>query len=240
MKELKKQISNIIKEHKIKDEIVRIQAKVLSAQEAIGNPEHNDYPIQKGQERLMQADFNGAHGVAFTDMFGDYDGHLYEIINMELNNNFRRAIFISTINAMLSHIGLIDKTDHCKDEGPVNCKGKLVRFIKENFGNPKIFQAGFQPRFVEALSKEFEFRVTDMDGDNIGKKINGVTVESPECTEKNIKWCDLIFATGSTFVNETYKQFIVKDKQTVFYGVTCAGATYLFNLKRYCPDGLCK
>ncbi len=237
MRELKEQINKIIKSHKIKDGIVRIKTKVLSAEEAIGNPEHDDYPIQKGRERLMQADFNRDYGVAFTDMFGNYKGSLYEIINMELKNNFRRAVFISTINAVLKGLGSIDKTSHCKNEGLVNCQKKIVEFIRENFGNPKIFQAGFQPRFVEALSREFELRVTDIDKDNIGKKINGVTIESPENTEKNIKWCDLIFATGSTFVNNTYKQFIVKNKPTVFYGVTCAGAVYLSNLKRYCPEG---
>ncbi len=238
MKELKKQINKIIHGRKIKDGIVRIKTKVLSVKEAIGNPEHNDYPIQKGRERLMQADFNGAYGVAFTDMFGDYEGSLYEIINMELKNNFRRAVFISTINAVLSYLGLVDKTSHCRNEGPVNCRKEIVEFIRDNFGNPKIFQAGFQPRFVEVLNRKFEFRVTDIDKDNIGKKINGVTVESAGDTEKNIEWCDVVFATGSTFVNETYKQFVVKSKPTVFYGVTCAGATYLLNLKRYCPQGL--
>jgi len=238
VKELKKQINKIIHSHGIKNGIVRIKTKVLSAEEAIGNPEHNDYPIQKGRERLMQADFNGAYGVAFTDMFGDYEGSLYEIVNMELKNNFRRAVFISTINAVLNCLGLIEKTSHCRNEGLVNCRERIVEFIKDNFGNPKIFQAGFQPRFVEALSREFELRVTDIDKENIGKKINGVTIESPEDTEKNTEWCDVIFATGSTFVNETYKQFILEDKPTVFYGVTCAGATYLLNLKRYCPEGL--
>ena len=238
MRTLKKEMNRIIRDYKIKDALVKIKTKVLSSEEAIGNPEHNDYPIQKGQERLMQADFNGAHGVAFTDMFGNYEGSFYEIMNMELNNNFRWAIFISTINAVLKSLGLIDKTDHCRDAGPVECRKKIVDFIRKEFGKPKIFQAGLQPRFVEALNEEFEIRVTDRDEDNIGKKINGVVIESPENTEKNIEWCDLIFATGSTFVNETYKQFLVKDKPTVFYGVTCAGAVYLLNLKRYCPEGL--
>ncbi|MCK4533647.1 hypothetical protein KAU39_07640 [bacterium] len=235
---LKKEMNRIIRDYKIKDGLVKIKTKVLSPEEAIGNPEHNDYPIQKGRERLMQANFNGAHGVAFTDMFGSYEASLYEIINMELKNNFKRAIFISTINAVLCSLNLIEKTDHCKNEGLVNCQKRIVDFIRKEFSKPKIFQAGLQPRFVEALSKEFEVRITDMDEDNIGKKVNGVIVESPEKAEENIKWCNLIFVTGSTFVNETYKQFIVKDKPTVFYGVTCAGAVYLLNLKRYCPEGL--
>ena len=238
MEELKRKIIEIIRDYKIKDGRVRITARPLSSQEAIGNPEHGDYPIQKGQERLMRADFNGAYGVAFTDMFGDYEGFLYELVNIELDNNFRRAIFVSTINAILKFLGLIDKTSHCKDCGPVDCQKSTVSFLKERFGNSKIFQVGFQPRFVEVMSKEFEFRITDVDEDNIGKSVNGVIVESPEDTEKNIKWCDVIFATGSTFVNETYQQFIEKDKPTVFYGVTCACPVYLLDPDRYCPEVL--
>ncbi|MCD4779622.1 MAG: hypothetical protein K8S27_03600 [Candidatus Omnitrophica bacterium] len=238
MRELKRKITEIIRDYKIKDGLVRITAKPLSSQEAIGNPEHDDYPIQKGREKLMQAEFQGSHGVAFTDMFGDYEGSLFEIINMELENNFRRAIFVSTVNAMLKSLGLIDKTSHCKDSGLVNCQKSVVNFFRERFGNLKIFQAGFQPRFVEALSEEFEFRVTDVDEDNIGKMVNGVIVEPPGNTKKNIEWCDVIFATGSTFVNETHRQFIGKGKPTVFYGVTCAGPAYLFNLERYCPEGI--
>ena len=238
MKKLKKRITEVIKDYEIKDGLVRITAKPLSSQEAIGSPEHDDYPIQKGREKLMQAEFQGSHGVAFTDMFGDYEGSLFEIINMELDNNFRRAIFVSTINAMLRSLGLIDKTSHCKDSGLLDCQKSVVNFFDERFGNLKIFQAGFQPRFVEALSKTFDFRVTDVDEDNIGKRVNGITVESPENTKKNIEWCDVIFATGSTFVNETYRQFIVDGKSTVFYGVTCAGPAYLLNLERYCPEGI--
>ena len=112
MEKIREEINKIIKTHKLKDTIVRIKTKVLSTEDAIGNPEHDDYPIQKGRERLMQASFQGACGVAFTDRFGDYEGSRYEIINMELNNNFRRAVFISTINAILSYLGLISKTLH--------------------------------------------------------------------------------------------------------------------------------
>jgi uncharacterized protein (DUF4213/DUF364 family) len=238
MKELREQILKVIYEHKLPDGIVRVRAKVLSPEEAIGNPEHNDYPIQKGRERLMQAEYDGAQGVAFTDMFGNYEGSLYEIINMELNNNFRRAIFVATINAVLCRLGLIDKTGHCKDAGPVDCQKQVVEFIKQRFENPKIFMIGLQPRLLEALSDKFEIRVTDLDKSNIGKEINRVIVESLETTEKNLKWCSLIFATGSTFVNETYQQLITTGKPAIFYGVTGAGPVYLMNQKRYCPEGV--
>ena len=49
---------------------VAVRARTLSSQEAIGDPDSNDYPIQKGKERLMQAEIEGAAGQAFTDCFG--------------------------------------------------------------------------------------------------------------------------------------------------------------------------
>ena len=238
MQELREKFLKVIKDHKLPDELVRVKAQILSPEEAIGNPEHNDYPIQKGRERLMQAEYEGAYGVAFTDMCGNYESTLFEIVNMELNNNFRRAIFISTLNAVLCHLNLIDKTGHCKDTGPVNCKKQIVGFIKERFENPKIFMVGLQPRLLEALSSEFELRATDLDETNIGKEINQVKVESVEATEKNLKWCSLIFATGSTFVNETHQPLMAADKPAIFFGVTGAGPAYLLHQKRYCPDGL--
>jgi len=47
---------------------IGLVAAALSPEEAIGNPEDRDYPLIVGKERLMQAEFRGALGQAFTDM----------------------------------------------------------------------------------------------------------------------------------------------------------------------------
>ena len=49
------------------NEIVKVKARTLSTEEAIGNPEADDFPLQKGKERLMQAQFGRGLGQAFTD-----------------------------------------------------------------------------------------------------------------------------------------------------------------------------
>jgi len=242
---LKEKMKEIIKDNDIKDTIVEIKTKVLTPEEAIGNPIDDDYPLLKGKERLLQADFLGSKGVAFTDMYGNHKGTLYEIIDMELKNNFRRAIFISTINAVLKHLKLIDRTEHCRDNAMINCAKRLPEYIKERHKNRRIFQVGFQPRFVDILSRNFELRVTDLDKANIGRTINNIEIEPSEKSVDIIKWCDIIFATGSTFVNNTYKEFIDMGKPAhqfiggggkpiIFYGVTCAGPAYLLDLERYC------
>ncbi len=235
LEKLRKKIKEIIAREKIPDAEVEIRAKPLSPEEAIGNPEHEDYPLLKGRERLMEARFRDSRGVAFSDMFGNFNSTLSEILNMELKNNFRRAIFVATINAVLRELKFVENTIHCRNEDLIICAGKLYGFIAENFGNPKIFLCGLQPRFAETLSSHFTTKITDMDAANFGKTFTGVKVESPDKTEEYIEWCDLIFATGSTFVNNTARELIESGKKTVFYGVTGAGPCFLLNLKRYCP-----
>ena len=75
-----------------------------------------------------------------------------------------------------------------------------------------------------------------MDTENTGKVINGVQIETEDRTDVLIKWADVLLVTGSTFVNATAEKFVLPGKETVFYGVTGAGPTYLLGLKRYCTQ----
>jgi hypothetical protein len=212
---------------------VRVRARVLSTEEAIGNPEADDFPLQKGKEKLMQAEFFDSMGQAFTDRYGDFDGVLENILQMNLGNNFRRAVFIATLNAVLRHMKLIEKTVHCRDRGPSDCADELVRYLKSMYGFVKVAQIGFQPRMVESLTTNFSLRVLDLDPDNIGTQKFQVTVEGPENTEDVIDWADLLLVTGTTLVNGTIEEFLGR-KPMLFYGTTIAGAAYLMNWERFC------
>lgn len=233
---IKKEFTKIIKEKGLESGEVVIGATPLSPQEAIGNPEDRDYPLVIGVERLMQAEFRDCRGQAFTDMYGDFSGRLSDIMEMDLTNNFRRAIFISSLNAVMRYLGLVDKTVHCKDNEPRECSYELVKHIETNYGHPKLAMVGFQPRMAEALSKSFELRVTDMDEDNIGTEKFGVIVQSPEKTQENLDWCDVALVTGTTIVNNTIDQFKI-SKPVIFYGVTISGVAKLLGLNHFCYYG---
>ena len=99
--------SALFSDNGILDEQIVVEARPLSVEEAIGNPESNDFPIQKGNEKLMQAKFRNSLGQAFTDQYGDFSGTLGDIVKMDLQNNYRRSIFIATINAVFRDMGLI-------------------------------------------------------------------------------------------------------------------------------------
>lgn len=233
---LKKEINELIKKNSLESDEVIVTARPLSPEEAIGNPEDKDYPLIVGRERMMQAEFRGTFGHAYTDMYGNYKSKLIDIVNMDLKNNFRRAIFISTLNAVMRHFNLINKSVHCKDNEPRDCSIKLVEYIKEKYGQPKIAIVGLQPRMVEYLSKNFEIRVTDMDTANINANKFGVIIQGPEKTADHLEWCDVALVTGSTIVNNTIGNFMM-DKPVIFYGVTISGAAKILGLETYCYCG---
>jgi hypothetical protein len=221
------------KAHNLLNDTVHVKARALTPTEAIGNPEADDFPIQKGKERLMQAEIDGAMGQAFTDQYGDYRGTLQEITGMPLTNNYRRAIFTAAVNAGLRKLGVITGTVHCRDDGPRQCAQALCDHIESRYGNVKITQIGFQPRMVESLAARYDLRVLDMDKDNIDSKKYGVVVESPDVTKDAVAWADLLLVTGTTLVNGTLPDF-VGDTPVLFYGTTIAGAAHLMGWERFC------
>jgi hypothetical protein len=234
--ELRRQFIKLIKDNHLESEEVIVKARPLTPEEAIGNPEDKDYPLITGRERIMQAEVRDSFGHAFTDMFGNYSGKLIDVAQSELKNNFRRAIFISSLNATMRYLGLIDKTVHCKDEDPKICSPQLVEYIKNKYGHPKIAMVGLQPRMVESLVKHFDIRVTDMDSANIDSEKFGTIIQSPQKTRDHLDWCDLIVVTGSTIVNDTINDFLI-GKPVIFYGVTISGAAKLLGWETFCYCG---
>jgi hypothetical protein len=215
---------------------VRVKAKVLSTEEAIGNPDEDDFPLQKGKERLMEAEFLDARGQAFTDRFGGFEGTVTEVLSSRLENNYRRAVFVATLNAMMRRLGLADKTIHCRDKEPALCAGELAVYLQNRYKGARIAQVGFQPRMIEALSRRFPFRAVDLDPENIGARPFGITIEGPAATEDAIQWADVLLVTGSTLVNGTIGSFLT-EKPVIFYGTTIAGAACLMGWERFCGSG---
>jgi len=234
--ELKKSAFDLWKEEGLLSERIEIRTRALTTTQAIGNPEHQDFPIQKGKEKLMQALFMDARGQAFTDMYGDYEGTLEQVLHLPMENNHQRAVFVASLNAVLRYLGRIEGSIHCRDEEPVTCGKTLVPYLKDRYAGAKITQVGFQPRMVENLAPAHPLRVLDMDPDNIGTQKFGVTIEHPDNTEDAVHWADLLLVTGTTLVNGTITPLLNK-KPIIFYGTTVAGAAHLMGWERFCPCG---
>ncbi len=231
---IQKKFIDLIEEKRVGEVPIQVHVRDLTPEEAIGNPEHRDYPLVKGRERLLEANVLGSRGQAFTDAPDRFSGSLKDAALLQLDGNRNRAVFVAALNALMHHLGMIERPVHCKDATPPLCARALVDYVRERFGNPRIAMVGLQPRMVQFLSPAFPLRVTDLDADNIGQTKFGVPIQGPDRTRENIDWCDLVLATGSTVVNDTCEELMV-GKPAVFYGVTVAGPAVLLGLERYCP-----
>ncbi|HOT41671.1 MAG TPA: DUF364 domain-containing protein [Syntrophorhabdaceae bacterium] len=232
---LKKELIDITKQ--MPDEAIKvISSRPLSPEEAIGRPDRSDYPLLKGKEFMIEAQFRGERGQAFTDMPGNFEGTITDLLQLKLENNFEKSLFIACFNAVMRYFGRTSKTIHCKDKEPKACAEMLAEFIEKHYHRPKIAFIGYQPAMIEKLSSQFELSVVDLDRDNIGANRFGLTIEDPEKTGDILKWCDVVLATGSTCANGTIVDFLDK-KPVVFYGITIAGVASVFGLSRFCPFG---
>ena len=221
------------------EENIAIRAKSLSPEEAIGVTERKDYPILTGRDVMIEADYKGTKGQAFTDSPSDWSGTLLSLLSMDfVKDPHARGLLIATINAVMGHYGLCDRMIHCKNEGPKKCGTEVARTIASTYGNPKTLIIGYQPSIIENLSKTLEgLRVLDLNPDYIGQERFSLTVENgadPAVMEDAKNWAELILCTGSTVCNGTLTDYLDTGRETLFYGTTIAGTAVLLGLKRIC------
>jgi len=229
------EVKQLIPEHSLGNEMVSVSARPLTPEEAIGNPSHDDYPLLKGKERMMQAVFQDTFGHAFSDHTGNFTGTLSEVLSLSMDSNFRRALLVATANAVLRRMGVITKSCHCKDHDPVMCASYLTDALSP-FSPKRVGMIGDQPRLLEAVAGKFEVRVCDRDPEKIGTVQSGIVIEDAEVYGDIKKWADLLLVTGTTLVNDTIDNF-TGDMPIVYYGITITGAAKLLNLNHFCPLG---
>ena len=227
-----------VKKEALSKQPILIRARVLSTQEAIGNPEEYDFPLLKGKEKIIEANYAGHLGHAYTDMYGGFEGSLEDLFGINPVNNYRKALQVAAINALSGYWGLIEDAVHCKDGQPKKCALQCREFIEKNFPSvEKIAFIGYQPALLDALSGRYQLKILDLDQDNIGQARFGTIVEDGRFDmPQAVAWAQLVLATGSTITNGTLDEILDlagRDK-TIFYGVTIAGPAALLGLERMC------
>jgi len=242
----KKKFENIIEENDLKLENIEITAAGLSPEEAIGDPDRQDFPLLQGEEVMIEACFNGYRGQAFTDHPGEFSGTLEEILQLDLENNYHRALFVASVNAVLRSLNLVEKTVHCRDNEMEDCVEEMVDWVKEKYPETVTLGiVGFQPALLEAAAARFSAEniiVTDLNRDRIGQKEYGIKVlDGEKENEFLISESDFVLSTGSTMVNDTaselLKLFDEYDTSFAFYGNTITGLAFLLDLPQLCFHG---
>lgn len=241
----RKKFEELITQNEIRKDELTITARGLSSKEAIGNPDRDDFPLLKGNEVMIQAEYNGSFGQAFTDHPGNFRGKLAEVLDFDLKDNYYRALFIAALNAVLKDLNLAEKTVHCRDQEPTKCAEDIIEYIQQEEDFKKLGIIGYQPAITAAAAADLgadKVVLTDLNSDLIGQRRDGVKVlDGSKDTEKLIKESDLILATGSSMINGTIDQitdlFNKHNKNYYFFGNTIAGAAVLLDLPRLCFYG---
>jgi uncharacterized protein (DUF4213/DUF364 family) len=242
LEEVKEKLQAIAARHRLGGAAVRVTIGTLSVKQAIGSPSRQDFPLLQGKEVMIEAQFLGSYGQTFTDRPNDFNGSLNEVLGLSLNTNDNRAIFIATLNAVATHLNMVTGTRHCRDEEPEECASQIAQHILANSGKVKVGLIGLQPAILENLALTLgtdNVRCTDLNPNNIGTIKYGAEIwDGRTDTEKLIKWCDLLLATGSTIVNNTFDEIRAKatsqGKRLIIFGVTGAGVAALSGLERVC------
>ncbi len=240
--EAKEKLQSVADQKHLGEAAVKVTIGTLSVKQAIGSPRRQDFPLLQGKEVMIEAEFRGNYGQAFTDRPGDFSGSLNDILELTLDKSETRAIFIATLNAVAAYLGLVGETRHCRDEEPEECAAEIAQHILADAGKVKVGLIGIQPAILEHLVLTFgrdNVRCTDLNPDNIGTIKYGAQIwDGRTDTEKLIKWCDLLLATSSTLVNGTFDEIREKaashGKRMIIFGVTGAGVAAFTGMERLC------
>lgn len=242
MEEAREKFREIIENHGLSDGVVKVTIGTLSVRQAIGSPRRQGFPLQEGQEVMIEAEFQGGFGQAFTGRPGDFTGSLHDVLGLNLSTSGARAVFIATLNAVMAHLNLVTGTRHCRDEEPEQCASLMAQRLLADAGRVKVGLVGLQPAILENLALTFGsagVRCTDLNPRNIGATKYGVEIgDGRTATEKLIEWCDLLLATSSTMVNNTFdairEKVTAQGKRLIIFGVTGAGLSTMLGLDRLC------
>ena len=242
LEQVRETLREVTAEYDFHREPVKVVVGTLTPQQAIGSPKRRDYPLFEGREVMIEARFKGSYGQAFTDCPGEFQGSLSEVLDLSLESTGNRAMFDATLNAVLAYLGKVEGVRHCHDEEPEKCAEEMARYLLEKYGRVKIGMIGYQPAILENLVKVFgedNVRCTDLNPKNTGTRKQGAEIwDGHTDTGKLINWSDIVLATSSTIVNNTYDEIKrlanAGGKRMIVFGITGAGVAALLGLERLC------
>jgi hypothetical protein len=245
LQELRNILSELVEKHSLSQQKILVRVGTLSPKEAIGSPARNDYPILEGKEVMIEAEFQGSYGQAFTDRPQNFQGTVSDLLNLDLGNSGNRAVFTAAINAIASNLGLCTGMRHCHDEEPEKCAAMIAEQLLQEFGKVKIGLIGLQPAILDHLASVFgadNVRCSDLNPKNIGSTKSSVRIlDGKKDNLELVRWADVILITSSAIVNDSIdiirNESLKLNKVFIVFGVSGSGAAALLDIRRLCFFG---
>jgi hypothetical protein len=238
--------SALVSRHGLGDDPVQVTVEPLSAQQALGRVQRQDFPLLEGREVMIEAEFRGSFGQAFTDQPRSFRGSMADVQALDLGSSDNRAVFVSTLNAVTCYLGMIERTRHCRNDEPERCGSEIARRLLSEFGKVRVGLVGYQPAILENLTLAFgveNVRCSDLSPKNIGSRKFGLEIRDGKTeTSKLIDWCQLLLVTGSVIVNGSFddiheRAVTSQGKPLILFGISGAGVAELLGLRRICLHG---
>jgi hypothetical protein len=245
LQEVQEKFLALIDKHDLRGETVCVTVGTLSPQQVIGSPSRQDFVLLEGKEVMIEANFRDSFGQAFTDQPRSFSGVLEDVGNLNLGSSGNRAVFVSTINAVTSYLGMATGVRHCRDDEPERCASQMAQELLDKFGKVKVGLIGLQPAILENLIRSFgvhRVECSDLNPQNVGSIKFGVKIrdgrgDNPELINRS----DVVLVTSSALINNTfddiYERCTLQGKRLIMFGVTGAGVSVLLGLERICLFG---
>lgn len=220
---------------------VKVSSRVLSAQEAIGHPERQDFPLIRGKEVLLQAEIGGCIGQAFTGDPIPFVGTVDALLNMSGDRPGHQALAVAVLNALARKEGITANTIHCVNNEPEQCGQYISEYLFNQYGACNVGIIGYQPALLEHCKNRFgveHVHITDLNPEIIGELRYGVEVwDGLKDTPRLIETSDVLLVTGTILANGTYSDVIpqIGSKPYYFFGTTCAALAAINGASRLCP-----
>ena len=221
-----------------------LSAEPLGVKEALGDPApYKDFALQRGVEKLVEVSCGKGRGQAFTSFPLRWQGRLGEVLALDLESDRNRALLVATMNAVGRHLDLIDRTIHCKNDGPKKC-GRVMALELQKIIRPNqlLGIVGYQPALLEhiaALLQPENIRVVDLNPDNIGRISYGVAIwDGIKDIDRLAEECTLFLVTGSALVNNTLDGVLEiihrQKKRAILFGTTISFTASVLGLDWFC------
>ncbi len=208
----------------------------------------NDYALIRGPEIMLECRFLDSIGQVFTVAPKSYSGRLADVLSLDLDNVFNRGLFYAVASAVLKHLGLVERTMHCRGCKPRECGKLLTRMLMERYGlSAKILHIGYQPGHVEELWCVYRdnLLVTDLSKDIVWRVKNNRLVYDGLDNNVYIGFVDVVVATASSIVNNTFWNILentyIRSREIIVYGVTSVPLLKLlenklpYKIEFFCP-----
>lgn len=220
---------------------VTVSSRALSAEEAIGHPERQDFPLIRGKEVLLQAEIEGCTGQAFTGEPLPFAGTIDTLLQTLGDRPGHQALAVAVLNALARKLGIASNTIHCVNNEPEECGVYISEYLFNHHGACNVGIIGYQPALLEHCKNRFgaeHVHITDLNPDIIGKLRYGVEVwDGLKDTPRLIEASDVLLITGTILANGTCNDVIpqIGDKPYYFFGTTCAAIAAVTGANRLCP-----